>query len=92
MCVALQQISPHYRDVLILYEMHDLSYLEIAQICDIDLGTVRSRLSRARARLLGLLKGDLAPTHAHNAEAYATEITSARLTEQTPGFTREAHS
>ena len=46
--VALQQISPHYRDVLILYEMHDLSYLEIAQICDIDLGTVRSRLSRAR--------------------------------------------
>ena len=30
---ALQKISPHYRDVLILYEMHDLSYLEIAQIC-----------------------------------------------------------
>ena len=55
---ALQQISPHYRDVLILYEMHDLSYVEIAQICGIDLGTVRSRLSRARARLLALLQGD----------------------------------
>ena len=54
--VALQKISPHYRDVLILYEMHDLSYVEIAQICGIDLGTVRSRLSRARAKLLQLLE------------------------------------
>ena len=33
--------------------------LEIAQICGIDLGTVRSRLSRARAKLLNLLQGDL---------------------------------
>lgn len=83
--VALQQISPHYRDVLILYEMHDLSYLEIAQICDIDLGTVRSRLSRARARLLDLLKGDFACTH-------ASAVTCALPTEQTSGFTREARS
>ncbi len=57
---ALQKISPHYRDVLILYEMHDLAYIDIAQICGIDLGTVRSRLSRARAKLLNLLQGDLA--------------------------------
>jgi RNA polymerase sigma-70 factor (ECF subfamily) len=55
---ALQRIPPHYRDVLILYEMHDLSYVEIAQICDIDIGTVRSRLSRARAKLLQLLQTD----------------------------------
>ena len=55
---ALQRISPHYRDVLILYEMHDLSYLEIADICAIDLGTVRSRLSRARAKLRDLLAGE----------------------------------
>ena len=27
---ALQQLAPHYRDVVILYEMHDLSYVEIA--------------------------------------------------------------
>lgn len=58
---ALLQIPPHYRDVLILYEMHDLSYVEIAQICGIDLGTVRSRLSRARARLHSLLQGQFAP-------------------------------
>jgi RNA polymerase sigma-70 factor, ECF subfamily len=52
---ALTKISPHYRDVLILYEMQDLSYVEIAHICNIDIGTVRSRLSRARAKLLLLL-------------------------------------
>jgi RNA polymerase sigma-70 factor, ECF subfamily len=52
---ALQQVAPHYRDVLILYEMHDLSYVEIAQVCGIDIGTVRSRLSRARSRMMMLL-------------------------------------
>mgnify|MGYP003466730280 FL=1 len=48
---ALAQLAPHYRDALILYEMHDLSYQEIAAICQVDIGTVRSRLSRGRARL-----------------------------------------
>ncbi len=52
---ALAQIAPHYRDVLILYEMQDLTYVEIAHICDIDIGTVRSRLYRARAKLFALL-------------------------------------
>jgi RNA polymerase sigma-70 factor (ECF subfamily) len=48
---ALALLPPHYRDVVILYEMHDLSYLEIAEICQLDIGTVRSRLSRGRAAL-----------------------------------------
>jgi len=48
---ALALLPPYYRDVVILYELHDLSYLEIASICQIDLGTVRSRLARARAAL-----------------------------------------
>ena len=52
---ALKQIAPHYRDVLILYELHDFSYAEIAQMCGIDIGTVRSRLSRGRAQLVKLL-------------------------------------
>jgi RNA polymerase sigma-70 factor (ECF subfamily) len=52
---ALHKIAAHYREVLILYEMHELSYVEIAQICDIDIGTVRSRLSRARSKLTVLL-------------------------------------
>jgi RNA polymerase sigma-70 factor (ECF subfamily) len=48
---ALHLLPPHYRDPLILYELHELSYLEIAQICQLDLGTVRSRLSRGRAAM-----------------------------------------
>jgi RNA polymerase sigma-70 factor (ECF subfamily) len=48
---ALARLAPHFRDVVILYELHDLSYQEIAQICQIDIGTVRSRLSRGRAAL-----------------------------------------
>ncbi|MET0855433.1 MAG: sigma factor-like helix-turn-helix DNA-binding protein, partial [Telluria sp.] len=55
---ALALLPPHYRDVVILYEMHDLSYLEIAGICQLDLGTVRSRLSRARAALAKRLGAD----------------------------------
>jgi RNA polymerase sigma-70 factor (ECF subfamily) len=48
---ALALLAPHYRDVVILYEMHELSYAEIADICQVDIGTVRSRLSRGRAAL-----------------------------------------
>jgi RNA polymerase sigma-70 factor (ECF subfamily) len=54
---ALAQLAPHYRDVVILYEMHELSYAEIAGICQVDIGTVRSRLSRGRAALAKRLAG-----------------------------------
>jgi RNA polymerase sigma-70 factor (ECF subfamily) len=53
---ALARLAPHYRDAVILYELHDLSYLEIAAICAIDIGTVRSRLARARAALAKALR------------------------------------
>jgi RNA polymerase sigma-70 factor (ECF subfamily) len=35
--------------------MHDLAYAEIAQVCQVDIGTVRSRLSRARTALAARL-------------------------------------
>lgn len=54
---ALAKLPPHYRDAVILYEMHDLSYLEIADILRVDIGTVRSRLSRGRAALAKKLAG-----------------------------------
>ena len=47
---CLAAIAPHYRDVLILCELSELTYAEAAQVCGIDIGTVRSRLSRARAQ------------------------------------------
>lgn len=48
---AIATLAPHYRDVLILCELSELSYAEAAQVCGIEIGTVRSRLSRARAQL-----------------------------------------
>ena len=48
---ALAALAPHYRDVVILFEMHEKSYQEIAEICQLEIGTVRSRLSRGRAAL-----------------------------------------
>ena len=57
---AVAAIAPHYRDILILCELSDLSYAEAAQVCGIDIGTVRSRLSRARAQLAQRLAPHLA--------------------------------
>jgi RNA polymerase sigma-70 factor (ECF subfamily) len=48
---ALARLAPHHRDVLILYELHELSYQQIAEICQLEIGTVRSRLSRGREAL-----------------------------------------
>lgn len=48
---ALAALAPRYRDVLILFELEDMSYQEIAEICQLQIGTVRSRLSRGRAAL-----------------------------------------
>lgn len=53
---ALAALAPCYRDVLILCELSELSYAEAAQVCGIEIGTVRSRLSRARAQLAARLE------------------------------------
>ena len=48
---SLAELPAEYREVLILRELEQLSYREIADIAGIPLGTVMSRLSRARQRL-----------------------------------------
>lgn len=48
---ALADLGPAYRAAFLLREYHDLDYGEIARALDIDLGTVKSRLARARAAL-----------------------------------------
>jgi len=49
---ALEALPVAFREVVVLRELEGLSYKEIAAIADLPLGTVMSRLARARARLL----------------------------------------
>jgi RNA polymerase sigma-70 factor (ECF subfamily) len=62
---ALALLPAHYRDVVILYELHELSYQEIATVCQLDIGTVRSRLSRGRAALAKRLQAHAPACLAH---------------------------
>jgi len=48
---ALEELPVESREVLVLHEIEGLSYKEIALVADIPMGTVMSRLSRARKRL-----------------------------------------
>lgn len=61
---ALAELPEQARAVIVLREYHDLDYEEIARALEIDLGTVKSRLSRARALLRERL-GALAPGGDH---------------------------
>ncbi len=48
---ALERLPLVFREVIVLRELEDLSYTEIAEIAGVPIGTVMSRLARARARL-----------------------------------------
>ena len=54
---CLLQLPEEQRAVLLLVTLEDLSYAEVAKVLGIPLGTVMSRLSRARVRLQELLDG-----------------------------------
>lgn len=52
---AVRELPDVYRAAFLLRELHGMEYADIAQTLDIDIGTVKSRLSRARARLRAAL-------------------------------------
>jgi RNA polymerase sigma-70 factor (ECF subfamily) len=52
---ALQSLRLEYREVILLRELEELSYKEIATIVGIPMGTVMSRLGRGRQQLVALL-------------------------------------
>jgi len=59
MMTAMEGLSENHREILILRYYDDLSYAEIADVLGVKLGTVMSRLSRARQRILDVM--DSAP-------------------------------
>lgn len=52
---AIRALSPALREVIVLREFEDLEYSEIAKIIAVPVGTVMSRLSRAREKMRGVL-------------------------------------
>jgi RNA polymerase sigma-70 factor (ECF subfamily) len=48
---ALDELPAEYKEVIVLRELEDMSYKEIAEVAGIPIGTVMSRLARARRRL-----------------------------------------
>jgi len=53
---ALDRLSPDLREAVVLRDLHDLDYLEIAQVLGVPQGTVKSRINRGRLELARVLK------------------------------------
>lgn len=81
---AIQALPAHYREVVLLCNLHELNYEEAAGIIGCAVGTVRSRLHRARGLLLeklrGLSEAGAARETGHEKKASdATRLTRARF-------------
>ena len=59
---AIDDLPVHYRETLLLSDVEEMSYREIAEILSIPIGTVMSRLARARKQIREFLRGTSAPT------------------------------
>jgi RNA polymerase sigma-70 factor (ECF subfamily) len=66
---ALDQLPMRYREVLLLVDVEEFSYKEASEILEVPIGTVMSRISRARAQLRGQL--------AHVARSYGLSLAEA---------------
>ena len=58
---ALATLSPEFRAAVVLRDLCDLDYAEIAEVLDVPIGTVRSRIARGRAAIADQLREPTAP-------------------------------
>jgi RNA polymerase sigma-70 factor, ECF subfamily len=96
---ALEELPTAFREVLVLLEVEGLSYKEIAEVLGIPIGTVMSRLARARQRLRKSLSRDLSngktlegqsPNGAHSGELHTERDSQSIAGELSEGeFTNE---
>jgi RNA polymerase sigma factor (sigma-70 family) len=62
---AIDELPLEFREAIILRELEEMSYKEIADISGVPLGTVMSRLARGRKRLQQVLSGGKSKEHEH---------------------------
>jgi RNA polymerase sigma-70 factor (ECF subfamily) len=55
---AVLALPPLQREAVVLFEYQEMSLADVAAVCDVDVGTVKSRLHRARERLRRALTGE----------------------------------
>jgi RNA polymerase sigma-70 factor (ECF subfamily) len=70
---ALRRLPDEHREALILVGAAGLTYEEAAEICGCALGTIKSRVNRARVKLLSLMEADTA------ADTFATAVPAASV-------------
>jgi RNA polymerase sigma factor (sigma-70 family) len=79
---AIDGLPAHYRETLLLCDVEEMSYREISEILAIPIGTVMSRLARARKLVRSSLHGTLGPPRSenlsHRIEANITDGSSCR--------------
>ena len=66
---AILQLSDEFREIIVLREFEDLSYQEMATLLGCPVGTVMSRLGRARSKLRSLLSDSLGTPDRRDKEA-----------------------
>lgn len=71
---ALGELPPDQREALVLVGASGFSYEEAAEICDCAVGTIKSRVSRARNRLAELL--ELEPGETYGSDPVAASVTT----------------
>ena len=62
--LAFARLTPSHREVLVLHAVHGLPYEQVAEICGCEVGTVKSRINRARNLLKRMLLADAEAKHA----------------------------
>ena len=63
---AMALLPPAQREVLILAAVGHVSYREMADICGVAVGTIKSRIARARASLSATIESGILPDYRHN--------------------------
>jgi RNA polymerase sigma-70 factor (ECF subfamily) len=84
---ALARLPVEYREVLILRELEEMGYREIAAVADVPIGTVMSRLARGRRKLAALLT---APAQGQSGSGSGSESGSGRRAAGLPATGRAA--